>query len=268
MSWVCPACKRQREITDAGCPCGFAPHKILGISASASEDELRSAYHYLQSVWDPSSFSHDLTARRRAEARMSQINAAYRVFAARFPKKNREASRPVQPVAIAIAGATVMIVVVIAMFALRSSSRPDNAALPTAAPVDAQPAQVMAGPAAQAPAQATTQAQAPSPVPPAGEMNEQQAIETVKNSKTLDRIFSADAIVKKWSEENAARFKVIGWNARRADDSSYLVSYTVLDGAVTRGFYFDVNIQTGEVQNVANSPDLQKKHKISFGAQP
>lgn len=86
----------------------------------------------------------------------------------------------------------------------------------------------------------------------------------VKKSKALDRLLPTETYIEKWLELNKETFKTIGWNATRVDDHTFLVSFTVLDGALTRGFYFDVDAVSGKVQNIAQSPDLQKKHGISY----
>jgi hypothetical protein len=48
------------------------------------------------------------------------------------------------------------------------------------------------------------------------------------------------------------------------NEEKYLVSFTGMDGALPKGFYFDVDIRTGEVENLANRPDLQKKYNIRY----
>jgi hypothetical protein len=73
-----------------------------------------------------------------------------------------------------------------------------------------------------------------------------------------------EAIIKKWTEENAEKFQIIGWKARKMDDERYLVSYMAMDGASPKGFYFDLDIRTGEVENLENKPELQKKYNILY----
>ena len=97
-----------------------------------------------------------------------------------------------------------------------------------------------------------------------GEMTEEKAIEMVKNSHALYRNTSTESLIKKWSEENAAKFQIIGWKARKVDEEKYLVSFTAMDGAFPKGFYFDLDIRTGEVENLENKPELQKKYNIQY----
>ena len=75
---------------------------------------------------------------------------------------------------------------------------------------------------------------------------------------------STESIIKKWTEDNSGKLQLIGWKARKMDDEKYLVSYIAMDGAVPKGFYFDFDIRTGEVVNLANRPDLQKKYNIQY----
>jgi len=92
-----------------------------------------------------------------------------------------------------------------------------------------------------------------------GEITEEKALEMVKKSRTVYRDFPAEAMIKKWTEDNSSKYEMVGWQVRKVDDERYLVSYTAMDGKLTKGFYFDVDIKTRKVENLANKPDLQKK---------
>ena len=96
------------------------------------------------------------------------------------------------------------------------------------------------------------------------EITDEQAIEMVKKSHALFRNTSTESIIKKWTEDNSEKLQIIGWKARKMDDEKYLISYTAMDGALPKGFYFDLDIRTGEVENLANKPDLQKKYNIQY----
>ena len=48
------------------------------------------------------------------------------------------------------------------------------------------------------------------------------------------------------------------------DDERCLVSYMAMDGASPKGFYFDLDIRTGEVENPENKSELQKKYNIQY----
>ena len=93
-------------------------------------------------------------------------------------------------------------------------------------------------------------------------MTEEKAIEIVKRSEALLNRTPVDSIVKKWTEENAAKFKIVGWQAKKMDEQKYFVSYTALDGDVPKGFYFELDVQSGIVKDFARNPELQKKYNI------
>ena len=97
---------------------------------------------------------------------------------------------------------------------------------------------------------------------PPSSINEEKAIEIVKRSEALLKRTSVDSIVRKWTEETAAKLKVVGWQAKKMAEQKYLVSYTALDGGVPKGFYFELDVQSGIVKDLARNPELQKKYNI------
>jgi hypothetical protein len=97
---------------------------------------------------------------------------------------------------------------------------------------------------------------------PSGPVDEEKAIEIVKRSEALLRRTSVESIVKKWTEDNAAKLKVVGWSAKKVDDQKYLVSFTALEGNMPKGFYFELDAQSGVVQSILQNPELQKKYNI------
>jgi hypothetical protein len=88
------------------------------------------------------------------------------------------------------------------------------------------------------------------------------AIESIKKSRSLDRIFTVDTLINKWLTENAVNLRPVGWTAKKFDDTFFLVSFTATDGITATGFYFDISTETGEIRNIANHPDLQQKYGI------
>ncbi len=94
---------------------------------------------------------------------------------------------------------------------------------------------------------------------PSSAITEERAIEVVKRSEALLRNTSVESIVNKWAEENASKFKVVGWQAKKKDEQKYLVSFTAMDGDTQKGFYFEVDVPSGTVRNLAQNPELQKK---------
>jgi predicted Zn finger-like uncharacterized protein len=93
---------------------------------------------------------------------------------------------------------------------------------------------------------------------------EEEAIELVKRSDALLKRTSVESLVKLWTEKNAANYKIVGWQAKKTDDQKYLVSYIALDGDMPKGFYFELNAQSGVVADLARHPELQKKYNIRY----
>ncbi len=56
---------------------GNNPYKILGVSASATDDEVKNAYRRLAKKYHPDNFNQDPAAAELAEEKMQQINEAY-----------------------------------------------------------------------------------------------------------------------------------------------------------------------------------------------
>lgn len=95
-------------------------------------------------------------------------------------------------------------------------------------------------------------------------ITEEKAIEIVQRSDALLKRTSVESIVRIWTEKNAAKYKVVGWQARKMDEQKYLVSYTALDSDMPKGFYFELDAQTGAVQDLAQNQELQKKYNIQY----
>ncbi|MGE5300762.1 MAG: zinc-ribbon domain-containing protein [Acidobacteriota bacterium] len=169
-----------------------------------------------------------------------------------------------------IAGSAVAVLILLlaAFFIFRS---PETAPKKQPAPVSSAGQE-----ATQPPAQATSQESPPDVTPavsppaaaPAEEMSsatpEEKAIGMVKRSDVLLRMTSVDSIVDKWTQDNAGKYKVVGWQAKKIDEQKYLVSYTALDGSITKGFYFVADLRSGGVEDLAHNPELQKKYNIQY----
>ncbi len=124
---------------------------------------------------------------------------------------------------------------------------------------------------AVAPSDVSTAVAPPAPAPsdvPAEQMSsstpEEKAVEMVKRSDVLLKMTTVESIVNKWSQDNAGKYKLIGWRTKKIDEQRYIVSYTALDGTTPRGFYFVANIQDGGVEDLAHNPELQKKYDVQY----
>lgn len=169
---------------------------------------------------------------------------------------------------IAGSAAAVLVLLFVAVIIFRS---PETALKKQPAPVP--PAgQEVSQPPAPAPSQESHPAVTPAAAPPAAVPEEEMASSTpeekavgmVKGSDALLKMTSVDSIVNKWTQDNAGKYKVVGWQAKKIDDQQYLVSYTALDGGMPKGFYFVANLQSGVVEDLARNPELQKKYNIQY----
>ena len=270
MGWKCPECGIKHGDISPECSCGYSFYKILGIKSDVSGEEAKQAYKYLLKVWESDRSSHDPVSKKRAEERLRKINEAYGIFRQNLSgsssglKKNN---------VIKIAASTaVFIILLIALAFSLNVFKADKAAGPKPAPKEVKTdSPALPAPAVPTAGLANTGQVSGTPVPeisqtPAlsGEITEEKAIEMVKKSQALTMNISTEAIIKKWTEENAEKFQIIGWRAKKMGDERFLVSYMAMDGASPKGFYFDLDIRTGEIENLANKPELQKKYNIHY----
>jgi hypothetical protein len=86
----------------------------------------------------------------------------------------------------------------------------------------------------------------------------------VKRSDVLLKMTPVGAIVEKWAQDNAGKYKFEGWKVKKIDEQQYLVSYTAFEGNTPKGFYFVADLQNGTVEDLAHNPELQKKYNIQY----
>jgi predicted Zn finger-like uncharacterized protein len=94
---------------------------------------------------------------------------------------------------------------------------------------------------------------------------EEKAVAMVKKSDVLLKMTTVESIVDKWAKDNAAKYKIVGWQAKKIEEQQYLVSYTAMEGDKPKGFYFIADIQNGTVEDLAHKPELQKKYNVQYG---
>jgi predicted Zn finger-like uncharacterized protein len=146
----------------------------------------------------------------------------------------------------AAAGILFLCLIAISVFYMRDDTTRDQVPAPGAdkgiaasavpAPANGQVPQASPAGAPAVPAQEGTAAEQPS-----APINEEKAIEIVKRSEALLKRTSVESIVRKWT---------------------YLVSFTALEGDAPKGFYFELDVQSGTVQSLSQNPELQKKYNI------
>jgi len=275
MVWKCPECGVQNDDSATECSCGYSFYKMLGIKPGASAEEARQSYKYLLKVWQADRSSQDPLSKKKSEERLKKINEAYDIFRKNMPESSVGSNKGSLIKVAASAGA--VIILLAGVLALTSSVFKGDKATGPQPQQQQDEADVTAPPAGQA---MTEQAAVPAspevsqaPVQPGAEFSpgipaeitEDVAIEMVKGSHALYRNTSTGSLIKKWTEENAGKYKIVGWQAKKMDDERYLVSYTAMDGALPKGFYFDLDIKTGVVENLENNPELQKKYNIKYG---
>ena len=273
MAWKCPECGKDNEDISKGCSCGYAFFKILGVKPDATPESVKQTYDYLVNVWRTNITSKDPVAKKKAEERLKKIDEAYSLF-----KLNtlwvEEVGEKTNTVKIAVFGAIGVLLVIAAVIMFNLFSNEQTTTVSNVSP-QAKPAVSDAQPKPQPPAEnlsqpATNQpALSPAPNFPADtntdtEKTEGWAIESVKKSNVLDRVFNVDSVVQKWTNENSSKFRFLDWQAKKMDDKTYLVSYIASDGLATKGFYFDVNVDTGDIKDIKKHPELQQKYGIKY----
>ena len=106
---------------------------------------------------------------------------------------------------------------------------------------------------------------------------EEKALKLVKKSQALGGNQSVKRALDKWLKERGEEIKPIGWQVGKERDDVYLVSYmykvhSFQEGAGERGFFFEVDVDSGSVRNVTKevtqkmgslSPSFRKEEEIS-----
>jgi hypothetical protein len=268
MGWKCPECGNQHEDISSDCPCGYSMYKILGIKPGASGEEARQAYKYLLTVWQTDGAPHDTASGKKADERLKKINRAYEILKANLPEGPAEVKKSgTLKMALSVSGGAIILLGIlvfsVTVFKTEKTIGPgpsqtnSSTTLPGPNAENESAGQTTGGHTDESPQQSVY-------TPRGAEITDEQAIEMVKRSHALLQRTSTESIVKKWTEDNSDKLQIIGWKARKMDDDKYLVSYVAMDGAVPKGFYFDLDIRTGEVVNLADRPDLQKKYNIQY----
>jgi hypothetical protein len=270
MAWKCPECGINNDDVVSECACGYAFYKVLGVKPDASEEEVKQAYKYLLNVWKTDRVSNDPISQKKAQERLKKINEAYNNFRYRISKIPGAKKRTTF---IKIASFTgIIILFFLGLLVFLNISQKDESQKQSTAQFKVKPQPSPADHASEdlshreevqqqthTPEQDNNFYSDMSPV-----KTEEMAIELTKKSHALDRFSDVETIIRKWAEENSTKFQIVGWKAKRIDDRTYLVSYTASDGLSTKGFYFDIDINTSTVRHIADHPELQKKYGIQY----
>ena len=268
MAWRCPECSRTNEPSHMKCACGYAYYEILGVKEDTPAQSIEQTYRYLLKVWKKSADAQDQLARSKAVERLNNIKDAHIVFLQATGSTGKDAKDSTTLKFAVIGGIGLIIFVAIAL-TLFSPPRKgsllnsqDVAPEQQTSPEKITPS-LPAQPAQGQPAPQQTQASSAGERPDMhAEKTSDWAIESIKKSRSLDRVLTVDSLVNKWMSEKSGKLTPIGWTARKVEENIFLVSYMATDGITPIGFYFDINTETGEIRNMAAHPDLQQKYGI------
>jgi curved DNA-binding protein CbpA len=283
MEWKCPECGNSNDAAVKECACGYAFYKILGVKPDASEEEVKQAYKYLLKVWQTDRFLSDPLSEKKAKERLKKINDAFDTFRQHTSdiSGDRKRSKSVKMASFA----ALFVLVLAGLLVFFSTSQKDKPQEQSAVQPGEKVETVIPAKQASRNLPEVTENQSTERLSEgegasqkmlpqertdglsAGlspEKAEERAIETVKKSHVIDRFSDVEALMKKWTDENSGKFQIIGWRAKKADEGIYLVSYTASDGLETKGFYFDIDMNTGTVHHIADHPELQKKYGIKY----
>jgi hypothetical protein len=70
--------------------------------------------------------------------------------------------------------------------------------------------------------------------------------------------------IKQKLDEEKGDLKIIGWNVRRVDEQSSLVSYTYEKGGKIFGWFFDVKSGGEIISDVSSDPELMEKYNVDY----
>ncbi len=301
MTITCPKCKARLKLADnkakpegtrIRCPkCGA----VLFYKGKARKEEAEklSSVPQVPPAQGEESAAEDLAAREEQPpgpppasekqpapqivAAPKKEEAAKQARAAVAPRELQKVSFPVEeeenkglPGKVVMIGsaAGVLIVLVVAIFIFRSPNSPSTKQPPPQIREESPPQPPAQTPAPEQASPAEVSPAAPPPALPAGADSfatpEEKALGIVKRSDVLLKMTPVEAIVNKWTQDNAGKIRIVGWQVKKIDDRQYLVSYTGMEGTTPKGFYFVADIQSRTVEDLAERPDLQKQYNIQY----
>ena len=71
--------------------------QVLGLTAGASKEQIKQAYHDMVKVWHPDRFVHDPRLQKQAEEKLKLINEAHDFLMGSRVQTARPSPRPAQP---------------------------------------------------------------------------------------------------------------------------------------------------------------------------
>jgi len=276
MEWKCPVCGKTNIEGVKKCACNYAFYEILGVKPDATEETVKQSYKYLVNVWRPQALSVDADTKKKAQERLKKINTAYNVFK-QYSSSFSGTQKRAYYIKISIGAAVGLIIIILVFMNIFEQDKTGNQILPKfddktkqkpSAPNQMTDKNLSVTSPNAADSTKDKEEVAPSPDSTFSssptEKTQDWAIESVKKAHFSGSGSSIESLIKKWSKDNADKYKAIGWLAKKMDDQTYLVSYTFTDGLATTGFYFDINTDSGTIRNLADYPDLRQKYGIRY----
>lgn len=101
---------------------------------------------------------------------------------------------------------------------------------------------------------------------PKNESDDEKAIRLAKSSHTLKTGLYApsnEQEIHSRMREMRGSLKIIGWEADRVDDQTFLVKYVFETAGGQRAYHFEVNTLADIVRNIDGDPGLEAKYGIS-----
>lgn len=276
MEWKCPDCGKTNNEDVKKCACNYAFYEVLGVKSDATEETVKQSYKYLVNVWRPQALSTDAETKKKAQERLKKINSAYNVFK-QYSSNFSGARKRAYYIKISIGTVVGLIIIILVFTNIFEQDKTGNQILPKfddktkqkpSAPNQITDRNISVTSPDLDDSAKNKEGVAPSPDSTSSssstEKTEDWAIESVKKAHFSGSGSSIESLINKWSKDNADKYKAIGWQAKKMDDQTYLVSYTVTDGLATTGFYFDINTDSVTIRNLADYPDLRQKYGIRY----
>ncbi len=275
MTWKCPDCGAENPDSKSECACGYSYYKVMGIKAGESAEFVSQTYKYLMTVWQEEKFARDPVALKNARERKKKINEAYEIYRRHFapaPEPHKEG--PSRAKIISLAALAVLVIAGLIIYLTASqkvtpdkqtAAQEQQGALSVGSQADSQEKPEGTTSSENSPGQQAALSDQRSGLSDNLPDNpEERAIALVKRSHAIDKIMDVDTLMKKWADDNSAKFHVVGWKATKMDEPFYLVVFSISNGPETKSFYFDADPNTGAVRHLADHPDLQKKYGIQY----
>jgi hypothetical protein len=80
----------------------------------------------------------------------------------------------------------------------------------------------------------------------------------------VEDFYDIENEIKQKLDEEKVNFKIIGWNVRRVDEQTCLVSYTYEKSGKTLGWFFDVKSGGAVIRDVSSEPELMEKYNVNY----